>query len=84
MKELHRKYELILEGVSFSITTNVDNALTFVEINNVETFVDEESNERANVSPDGVGVALDYEDLNEIITLLTHTRDVLIRSETKG
>lgn len=83
MRELHRKTELILEGVSFALTTNVDNALTFVEINNVEMFVDDEGNKKANVSSEGVGVALDYEDLNEIISLLNHVRDVLIRSETR-
>ncbi|MEK9198829.1 hypothetical protein [Ureibacillus sp. FSL E2-3493] len=75
--ELFRKSELILESVSVVITTNVDDGLVLVEMNNVDVDIDE----NITVLEDGITASLDYEDLDEIILVLQQASETLKRKE---
>lgn len=75
--ELFRKSELILESVSVVITTNVDDGLALVEMNNVDVDIDE----NITVLEDGITASLDYEDLDEIILVLQQASETLKRKE---
>lgn len=75
--ELFRKSELILESVSVVITTNVDDGMALVEMNNVDVDIDE----NITVLEDGITASLDYEDLDEIILVLQQASETLKRKE---
>lgn len=82
MKEHFRKLELILDGISIVLTVNVDNSLVLVEMNEVETKMNE--NEiQVTVSEKGVTATLDYEELDEVILLLQQASDALKRAEKR-
>lgn len=82
MKECFRKLELILDGISIVLTVNVDSSLVLVEMNEVETKMNE--NEiQVTVSEKGVTATLDYEELDEVILLLQHVSDALKRAEKR-
>lgn len=77
--EFFRKSELILDSISVAITSNVDEGLALIEMNNVE--VSGEDNLNVTVAENGVTASLDYEDLDELIMMLQQASETLKRKE---
>lgn len=84
MKEYHRKSELIIEGLSITLTTFKDQAYTLVEMNSTETFKDAEGKEQVLVHDSGITSALDSDELDEIILFLQEASNALKRSDYRS